>query len=65
MKNRPEQELWNYRDVELMAFSRDTAPVFLDAVKEPNSGDQSKGMPIGGQTKITLRNEHLNYIITW
>lgn len=65
MKNRPEQELWNYRDVELMAFTRDSAPVFLDAVKEPNSNNQSKSMPIGGQTKITLRNEHLNYIITW
>lgn len=23
------------------------------------------GGPIGGQTRVTLRNEHLQYIITW
>lgn len=24
-----------------------------------------EGGPIGGQTRVTLRNEHLSYIITW
>lgn len=23
------------------------------------------GGPIGGQTRVTLRNEHMQYIITW
>lgn len=36
-------------------------PYFLDAVYESTV----PGGPIGGQTIVTLRNEHLQYIITW
>lgn len=61
MKNRPDKDFWNFRDVELMALTRDSAPVFLDATKESSLPDG----PIGGQTRVTIRNEHLNYIITW
>lgn len=61
MKNRPDYDIWSHRDVEMMAFSRGTAPVFLDATRDY----ETKGGPIGGQTQITIRNEHLNYIITW
>ena len=61
MKNNPSIDLWHHRDVDAMAFTRDTAPVFLDAVKDP----KKKGLPVAGQTRITIRNEHVNYIITW
>ena len=30
-----------------------------------NKGSTVPGGPIGGQTKVYLRNEHLQYIITW
>lgn len=37
------------------------SPIMLDATYESSvpSG------PIGGQTRVTLRNEHLSYLLTW
>lgn len=35
--------------------------ILIDAVVESSI----TGGPIGGQTNISLRNEHLSYIITW
>lgn len=58
--NKPPFE-WHYRDVNLMAQTLGTAPIFLDATKSSNL----KGGPIGGQTAINLRNNHMSYIITW
>ena len=34
---------------------------FLEADATPNPG----GLPIGGQSVINLRNDHLQYAITW
>ncbi|KAK7473838.1 hypothetical protein BaRGS_00034945 [Batillaria attramentaria] len=52
---------WLYRDVEAMAEYAGTAPVFVDQdLKSSFSGG-----PVGGQTRVTLRNEHMSYIITW
>ncbi|KAH8397570.1 hypothetical protein KR222_010254 [Zaprionus bogoriensis] len=51
-----------YRDLPKMCASSGAAPVFLDAVYEPQGAHNS---PIGGQTRVTLRNEHLSYLITW
>ncbi|XP_058464680.1 SURF1-like protein [Malaya genurostris] len=50
-----------YRDVPKMAQIRDTEPYFLDAT---SSATVPNG-PIGGQTRVALRNEHLSYIVTW
>lgn len=36
-------------------------PIFLDATNDFDV----EGGPIGGQTRISLRNEHLSYILTW
>lgn len=36
-------------------------PYFIDAVFESSV----PGGPIGGQTIVTIRNEHLQYVITW
>lgn len=36
-------------------------PYWLDATSESTI----KGGPIGGQTRVTLRNEHMSYIVTW
>lgn len=54
-------ETFMYRDVPKMAQICNTEPYFLDATVAttvPNG-------PIGGQTRVTLRNEHLSYIFTW
>ncbi|XP_050393168.1 surfeit locus protein 1 [Patella vulgata] len=52
---------WMYRDIDLMAEIANTEPIFIDAVYESTI----PGGPIGGQTKVQLRNEHLSYIFTW
>lgn len=50
---------WINRDIDAMAESAGTAPAFIDAVNTIPGG------PIGGQTRVTLRNEHLSYLLTW
>ena len=52
---------WHYRDTESFAAILNTLPVFIDA----DTKGTGKGGPIGGQTPVHLRNEHLQYIITW
>jgi surfeit locus 1 family protein len=36
-------------------------PFYIDADATPNPG----GLPIGGQTRLELPNNHLQYAITW
>lgn len=36
-------------------------PFYLDSTLESTI----PGGPIGGQTIVTLRNEHMSYIVTW
>lgn len=50
-----------YRDLERMCQLTGATPVFLDARHETTVS----GGPIGGQTRIGLRNEHLQYALTW
>jgi len=60
-ENDPFENEWNYRDIDMMARLRNCAPVYLEA----NGDSTVSGGPIGGQTIMHLRNEHLSYIITW
>ncbi|XP_060769367.1 surfeit locus protein 1 [Neoarius graeffei] len=60
-KNNVEANRWHYRDLEAMAKATDAEEIFIDAVLESTI----PGGPIGGQTRVTLRNEHMQYIITW
>jgi len=59
--NNPEANSWFYRDLDEMARLTDASPVFLDSV----SHFDVPGGPVGGQTRVTLRNEHMSYIFTW
>ncbi|KAH9496592.1 Surfeit locus protein 1 [Bulinus truncatus] len=52
---------WISREVDEMADIAGTSQVFIDA----DINSTVPGGPEGGQTSITLRNEHLYYIITW
>jgi surfeit locus 1 family protein len=58
--NNPPDE-WHFRDINQMAYELNTAPIFLDAVYDTTI----KGGPIGGQTNINLKNDHMTYLITW
>ncbi|XP_056643956.1 surfeit locus protein 1 [Diorhabda sublineata] len=61
MKNREGSNIYFYRDLNHMTAVTGASPIFLDAT---NDFDIPNG-PIGGQTRISLRNEHLSYILTW
>jgi surfeit locus 1 family protein len=52
-------DIFLYRDVPRMCQLTGADPIFLD------SKTTFTGGPIGGQTRVTLRNEHLSYIVTW
>ncbi|CAH2316624.1 Surfeit locus 1 [Pelobates cultripes] len=52
---------WHYRDLEAMARVTGAEPILIDA----GTGTTVPGGPIGGQTRVTLRNEHMQYIVTW
>jgi surfeit locus 1 family protein len=60
-KNDPDNNYWVWRDIEGMSKRANTSPIFVDA----DATSTVPGGPIGGQTKVTLRNEHLQYIFTW
>ncbi len=62
--NRPEEGVWFYVDVPAMAKWAGLArarPYFLEAGPAPNPGRY----PIGGQSRIELPNNHLQYALTW
>ncbi|XP_075869936.1 surfeit locus protein 1 [Nelusetta ayraudi] len=59
--NDVERNRWHYRDLEAMSYVTGAEPVLIDAVFECTI----PGGPIGGQTRVTLRNEHMQYIVTW
>ena len=64
--NEPAKNLWFWSDLGAMAEHAQIppsrlVPVFLEADASPNPG----GLPLGGQTKVNLPNDHLQYAITW
>lgn len=63
--NEPDRNIWFWIDLPAMAkaagLAGEVAPVYLEAGPAPNPG----GFPIGGQTRIDLPNDHLQYAITW
>lgn len=60
-KNRPEKNHWFSRDLDAMAEVTGCLPILVDA----DAASTVPGGPRGGQTRVYLRNEHLQYIITW
>lgn len=62
--NDPQRNLWIWVDLPAIAakVGIQPAPAFLvDAGPAPNPG----GSPIGGQTRVNLPNDHLQYALTW
>ncbi|XP_033643202.1 surfeit locus protein 1-like [Asterias rubens] len=60
-KNDTQRGRWHYLDLEEMSKVTGAEPVMIDA----DSSCDIPGGPIGGQSRVTLRNEHLQYMITW
>jgi surfeit locus 1 family protein len=65
--NEVEANRWFWRDLQAMARSMfpdrtmEVAPFFLEAEKSDVPGSR----PEGGQTRLELPNNHLQYAITW
>lgn len=63
--NRPEDNTWFWVDPEAMAaragLKNPVTAVYAAAGPAENPG----GLPVGGQTRVNLRNDHLQYAITW
>jgi surfeit locus 1 family protein len=62
--NQPASGVWYWIDLPTMAKTAGleaVAPVYLEADATANPG----GLPIGGQTRWQLPNDHLQYAITW
>ncbi len=62
--NEPKKNIWFYLDPAEIAASSGLPvrqDLYFDAVKTDIPG----GFPIGGQTRIYLPNDHLQYAITW
>jgi surfeit locus 1 family protein len=65
--NDPEANLWFSRDLRAVAHSMfpggttEVAPFFLEA----EASDVPGGWPEGGQTRLSLTNNHLQYALTW
>jgi surfeit locus 1 family protein len=62
--NRPDLNYWFWVDLPAMAAADGldrVAPFYIDADATPNPG----GWPKGGITRLELRNDHLQYALTW
>ncbi len=61
--NQPRDRIWYWYDIRALAqtVGLQLLPVVVEADATPNPG----GLPIGGQTRIDLPNNHLQYAITW
>lgn len=61
-ENNPERNEWYWADVKTMAKLTGSQPHLVDACADATP---SGGLPVGGQTQITVRNQHLEYSLTW
>lgn len=62
--NEPEGEVWLYIDTAEIAARRGLGPVapyYVDALRPPGPYT----LPIGASDRIAVRNEHLQYAMTW
>jgi surfeit locus 1 family protein len=60
----PAKRIWYARDLKSIAAADHlalAAPAVIEADASPNPG----GLPKGGQTVVSFRNQHLSYAVTW
>jgi surfeit locus 1 family protein len=62
--NVPEENFWFYVDLPAMAFYAAQDP-FTNWYVEASASPNPDGFPVGGQSKLDLPNDHLQYALTW
>ena len=60
--NEPDANLWFWTDTTAMAKAAAVGPVPALILEADAAGD---ALPIGGQTRLDIPNNHLQYAITW
>jgi surfeit locus 1 family protein len=63
-ENEPDRNLWFSADVEAMARAAGIGavrPYLVEGLRQPMPG----GFPVGAEIRFALRNDHLQYAITW
>lgn len=60
-ENDVQNNVWYYRDLAAMAEQTGAQPIYIEA----DCDSTVPGGPIGGQTRVALRNDHLQYSVTW
>jgi len=63
--NKVETSMWHSRDVGALATKLDTESIFIDIDLDSSRSSAQLGGPVGGQTRISLRNDHVQYMLTW
>lgn len=63
--NKPEERFYFWLDLPVMAADVEEGPVITDVYIDAVASDIPGGFPIGGQTPVNLKNDHLEYAITW
>jgi surfeit locus 1 family protein len=63
--NEPAKNLWFWTDLPAMAQAAGVAGGVAPVIVEAGAGANPGGLPIGGQTHLSLPNDHLQYAITW
>jgi len=67
--NVPEQGKFYFPDVAQMARYSDSEPIWIEETMTPSLLEsyarEAKGIPIGRTPEVNLRNNHVQYIVTW
>ena len=62
--NEPQHNMWFFIDLPAMA-GHAALPLRTDLYVDAGPAENPGGYPLGGQTRIELPNDHLQYAITW
>jgi len=67
--NAPEQGKFYFPDVAQMASHSGSEPIWIEETMTPSLLEsyrrEEKGIPIGRAPEVNLRNNHVQYIVTW
>ena len=68
--NNPEERFYFWLDLPVMAAGLEAAgvaagPIVTEVYADAVASEIPGGLPVGGQTRIVLKNDHLEYAITW
>jgi len=63
--NNPQERFYFWLDLPVMAEGVSAGPIVTEVYADAVASEVPGGLPIGGQTRIVLKNDHLEYAITW